>query len=128
MFGFIKKIIKQSHEHETFTPPVQGFYWADWNVDDVVGFLLRDRIALIDGISCLRIEVNQVKADLAAIHAHYRSELCNDCCHSEVCKLRPSVKYGFDCEDKGYDVEITVFEVEPEKVEGEKEETNANHI
>jgi len=68
--------------------------------------------------------------EIEAIHAHYRSELCGDCCHSEICKLRPNVKYGFECEDKAYELEVVAFEVEPEKLEVEpsKEEADANHI
>ena len=67
--------------------------------------------------------ITELQADLSAIHAHYRSELCNDCCHSEVCKLRPNVKYGFECEDKGYELEVELYEIEPEK-----EATDENHI
>ena len=131
MFGFINKLIKKEveqqlrhklHEHSKRYPLVSPHFGnVEIAFDNVIDILWEVRTKN-------KPIIEQLQVDLAAIHAHYRSELCNDCCHSEVCKLRPNVKYGFDCEDKGYELEVMAFEVEPEKVEGEKEETNADHI
>ena len=130
MFESTKKFICQEikrqlenislHRHNSFYPtlPKPPHVWPEAkNIDETVRHLIQDSR---DKTS----QISQLQADLAAIHAHYRSELCNDCCHSEVCKLRPNVKYGFECEDKAYELEVELFEVEPEKVETEKEEAN----
>ena len=132
MFGFIKDMLKKEvsqqldrkvHEHHKYvlaeTKPFYPEYFPPEysSIDDAVIHLIKDS----RNKSKL---ITELQSQLAAIHAHYRSELCNDCCHSEVCKLRPNVKYGFECEDKAYELEVELFEVEPEKVETEKEEAN----
>jgi len=58
-----------------------------------------------------------IKQDLAAIHAHYRSELCGDCCHVDVCSIFPKVKYGFECEERT----ICMIEIETENTTDETE-------
>ena len=115
-----------NHKHEKFTGP----FGSTYTIDEVVNATLEKHNSMVRAFFELETKVLTLQSDLAAIHAHYRSELCNDCCHSEVCKLRPNVRYGFECEDKAYELEVMTFEVEPVKVEVEpnKEETNANHI
>ena len=123
-----------NHRHKIFNPPVRGNCWTGWSIDDAVDYLLQDRIALVNAIKNLQIDNCQNKdaiirltKEIKSIHAHYRSELCGDCCHVDVCGIFPSVKYGFECEDKAYELEVVTFEVEPEtsETESSKEETDA---
>ena len=131
MFDWIKKInrsIKLTHFHAKYQVENSLIGSYDIVIDQAVEKLWNDRKYNIKNAEFVVGKILELESDLTAIHAHYRSELCGDCCHSEICKLRPNVKYGFECEDKAVDVEVMTFEVEPEKVETEKEETNADHI
>jgi len=103
-------------------------------IDDVVDEIIKKHNGLnrdtTEAISRLDAKVNKLQADLAAIHNHYRSELCGTCCHESVCSKKNSIKYGDECEEHSFPCwyEGELSEVEPEKVEPEKEETNADHI
>jgi len=60
--------------------------------------------------------IKKLQSELNSIHAHYREELCGDCCHVHVCGIFPSVKYGFECDEHAYaeEIEIELYEVGPE--------------
>ena len=114
------------HKHKKFGDPN---YYAEFinpkNMDDTVDWLLAGYIRLrnenkefklaIEQIkSEFKLAIGQIKSDLAAIHSHYRNELCSDCCHVQVCGVSPSVKYGFECDEHTYPCEIELYEIEPE--------------
>jgi hypothetical protein len=70
----------------------------------------------------LECTVKNLQADLTTIHAHYRAKLCGDCCHADVCGVSPSVKYGYECEDKAHPVGLAINIVDLSEPEPKKEE------
>lgn len=117
------------HKHKKFGDPN---YYAEFinpkNMDDTVDWLLAGYIRLrnenkefklaIEQIkSEFKLAIGQIKSDLAAIHSHYRNELCSDCCHVQVCGIFPKVKYGFECDERT----ICMIEIESENTADETE-------
>jgi len=117
LFSFFKSNDKE-HKHSSFIfnkelpTSLASRLVLGYSIDDAVDRLITENREN-------KRAITQFQAQLESIHAHYRSELCNDCCHLEVCKIRPNVKYGFGCEDKAYELEVVAFEVEPETGETE---------
>ena len=108
------------HKHRDFVFPIEDHRAiCQWDIDETVGILVAMNHQNQRAIA-------KLQSDLAAFHAHYRSELCGDCCHVHVCGIFPSVKYGFECEDKAHELEVMTFEVEPETGETEPSKEGAD--
>ena len=82
----------------------------EFSIDEAVSRLIADNRMNKEAIMRLIKEIE-------AIHTHYRSELCGDCCHVHVCGIFPKVKYGFECEERT----ICMIEIESENTADETE-------
>ena len=130
MFESTKKFICQEikkqlesislHRHNSFYPilPKSSYTWPEAKgIDETVRYLIQDGRDKTKHIS-------QLQSDLTNIHAHYRTELCGCCCHESVCNKKDGIKYGDECEEHSFPCwyETELSEIEPEKMEAEKEE------
>ena len=115
MFSFFKSNDKE-HKHSSFIfnkelpTSLASRLVLGYSIDDAVDRLITENREN-------KRAITQFQAQLESIHAHYRSELCGDCCHVHVCGIFPKVKYGFECEERT----ICMIEIESENTADETE-------
>lgn len=121
---FNNLFLDNTHKHKTFSFKKYSYFPFGFNIDKAVEILIEGQESLEEQMKKLVFENLTIKSDLAAIHADYRDYLCGDCCHQDVCKIKDSVKYGFECPDKP--VLCTMdFEEEETEANEKQEATNA---
>jgi len=107
-----------NHKHKKFIGPFGNIR----TIDEMVEVTRDAHNPLVKKVFDLERDITALKSELATIHAHYRSQLCDDCCHADVCGVSPSVKYGYECEDKAHPVEFAINIVDLSEPEPKKEE------
>ncbi len=128
MFDWLKTLINEEvnqqlrHKYHKHREYLVNDFRRGLTIDDTVDQLWKDRERIIRNAKT-QIEVdNRLTQDLNSIHAHYRAKLCGDCCHVDVCGVSPSVKYGYECEDKAHPVGLAINIVDLSEPEPKKEE------
>jgi hypothetical protein len=130
LFDFIEKYIDEEikrqlrfagHKHNDEYPLLTSTMgMVNISLDNAVNILWDIREKNKTVINDLQKELFTVKSDLAAIHADYREYLCGDCCHADVCIIKESVKFGFECQDKPLPCTFATEENELDKQEQEQ--------
>jgi len=109
-------MLNKKHNHKLFYfKSNQPLGLIPRDIDEAVDVLInhndrtRDEIkALMKTTAELCTTVNKLNAELAAIHNHYRQELCGTCCHFNVCGIAQTIKYGDECENHAVPCEIGI--------------------
>jgi hypothetical protein len=74
--------------------------WPYENIDEAVARLVKNESTLFSHIERIQTRVSILEDQGNIIHAHYRTQLCKDCCHKDTCGRTKGIKYGDECDNR----------------------------